>query len=42
MTNEELTKIREEKKLSKSEFAKLLGITPMLEGRFESGDIELW
>ena len=28
MTSKELTKIREEKKLSKSDFAKLLDITP--------------
>ncbi len=32
MTKEELTKIREDKKLSKTEFAKHLGITPMLLG----------
>ena len=37
MTNTELTKIREEKNLSKSEFAKLLGVTPMLLGRYEKG-----
>ena len=37
MTNKELTKIREEKKLSKGDFAKLLGITPMLLGRYEKG-----
>ena len=37
MTNKELTKIREERKLSKKEFAVLLGITPMLLGRYEKG-----
>jgi len=41
MTNKELTKIREEKKLSKSDFAKLLGITPMLLGRYEKGSITI-
>ena len=37
MKNTELTKIREDKKLSKKEFAELLGITPMLLGRYEKG-----
>ena len=37
MTNTELTKIREDRKLSKSDFAKLLGVTPMLLGRYEKG-----
>ena len=37
MTNTELTKIREDKKLSKKDFAALLGITPMLLGRYEKG-----
>ena len=37
MTNTELTKIREEKKLSKQEFASLLGVTAMLVGRYEKG-----
>ena len=37
MTNTELTKIREERNLSKSDFAKLLGITPMLLERYEKG-----
>ena len=37
MTNTELTKIREERNLSKSDFAKLLGVTPMLLGRYEKG-----
>jgi len=41
MTNEELTKIREDRKESKSEFAKLLGITPMMMGRYESGKIKI-
>ena len=39
MTNKELTKIREEKKLGKKEFAALLGITPMLLGRYEKGSV---
>lgn len=37
MTNTELTRIREEKKLSKKEFAELLGISPMLLGKYEKG-----
>lgn len=37
MTNAELTKIREDRKLSKKEFAALLGVTPMLLGRYEKG-----
>ncbi len=41
MTNEELTKIREEKNLSKGDFAKLLGITPMLLGRYEKGSLTI-
>ena len=41
MTNEELTKIREDRKETKSEFAKLLGITPMMMGRYESGKIKI-
>lgn len=41
MTNRELTKIREDRKLSKSDFAKLLGITPMLLGRYEKGSIAI-
>lgn len=37
MTKEELTKIREEKKLSKKDFAALLGISAMLLGKYEKG-----
>ncbi len=37
MTNTELSNIRDEKKLSKSDFAKLLGIAPSLLGRYEKG-----
>ena len=37
MTNTDLTKIREEKKLSKKEFAELLGISPMMLGKYEKG-----
>ena len=39
MTNEELIKIREEKKLTKGAFAKLVGISPMMQGRYESGKV---
>ena len=41
MTNEELKTIREEKKHSKGDFAKLIGITPMLLGRYESGKVQI-
>ena len=41
MTNEELKKIREDKGLKKGEFAKLLGITPMIYGRYESGTLAI-
>ena len=41
MTNEELKIIREEKKQTKGEFAKLLGITPMVYGRYESGALKI-
>ena len=41
MTNKDLTKIREEKNLSKGDFAKLLGITPMLLGRYEKGSVAI-
>lgn len=37
MINTELTKIREAKKLSKKEFAELLGISPMMLGKYEKG-----
>ena len=37
MTNKELTEIRESKKLSKTEFAGLLGISAMLLGKYEKG-----
>ena len=37
MLNTELTKVREEMNLSKTEFAKLLGITTMLLGKYEKG-----
>ena len=37
MTNTELTGIREDRKLSKKEFAALIGVTPMLLGRYEAG-----
>ena len=41
MNNTELTKIREEKKLSKRDFAKLLDITPMLLGKYEKGSCKI-
>ena len=41
MTNEELTKIREDKKLGKKEFAALLGITPMILGKYEKGTLAI-
>lgn len=41
MTNLELIKIREDKKLSKADFAKLIGITAMMQGRYESGKISI-
>ena len=41
MTNEELKKIREDKGLKKGEFAKLLGVTPMIYGRYESGTLAI-
>ena len=41
MTNTELTKIREDRKLGKAEFAKLLGVTPMLLGKYEKGTCEI-
>ncbi|MBQ9155458.1 MAG: helix-turn-helix transcriptional regulator [Eubacterium sp.] len=41
MNNKELTKIREEKKLSKGDFAKLLDITPMLLGKYDKGSIKI-
>jgi len=37
MTSKELTQIREDRKLSKKEFAGLLGVTPMLLGKYEKG-----
>ena len=37
MNNTELTKIREDRELSKKEFADFLGITPLLLGRYEKG-----
>ena len=41
MTNEELKRIREEKKQGKGEFAKSLGVTPMVYGRYESGTLKI-
>ena len=41
MTSTELISIREENNLSKKEFALLLGITPMMEGRYESGNLAI-
>ena len=39
MTNEELIKIREDRNQTKAEFAKLIGITPMMQGRYEGGKL---
>ena len=41
MKNTELTKIREEKKLTKGEFAKVLGISAMLLGKYEKGTCKI-
>ena len=41
MTNEELKEIREDKGLKKGEFAKLMGVTPMIYGRYESGTLAI-
>ena len=41
MTNEELKEIRETHNLTKGEFAKLLNVTPMVYGRYESGSLEI-
>ena len=41
MNSTELISIREENNLSKKEFALLLGITPMMEGRYESGNLAI-
>ncbi len=41
MTNTELTRIREDRQLSKSDLAKELGITPMLLGKYEKGTVKI-
>lgn len=41
MNHEELKKIREEKKMTKGDFASLIGITAMMQGRYESGKIKI-
>ena len=41
MTHKELIKIREDKNLTKGQFAALLGITAMMQGRYESGKIAI-
>ena len=41
MNNTELKQIRESLGMSKTEFANKLGITPMMEGRYESGGITI-
>lgn len=41
MTHEELKKIREDKKLTKGEFAALIGISAMMQGRYEGGKIAI-
>ena len=41
MTNKELKSIRQSLNLSKTDFAKSLGIAPVLEGKYEKGTIEI-
>ena len=41
MTNKELTKIREEKNMTKGQFAALIGISPMMQGRYEGGKVKI-
>ena len=41
MTHEELIAIRETNNLTKSAFAKLIGITAMMQGRYESGKVTI-
>lgn len=41
MTSEELIKLREENDLTKAAFAAVIGITPMLQGRYESGKLAI-
>ena len=41
MTHKELIKIREDKKLTKGQFAALLGISAMMQGRYEGGKIKI-
>ena len=41
MTNKELTKIREEKNMTKGQFAALIGISPMMQGRYEGGKVAI-
>ena len=41
MTNKELTKIREEKTMTKGQFAALIGISPMMQGRYEGGKVAI-
>ena len=41
MTHKELIKIREEKKLKKGQFAALIGISAMMQGRYESGKVAI-
>lgn len=41
MKNTELTKIREEKKMTKGEFAKIIGVSAMLLGKYEKGTCQI-
>ena len=41
MTNKELTKIREEKNMTKGQFAALIGISPMMQVRYEGGKVKI-
>ena len=41
MTNSELTSIRKSLNLSKSDFAKMIGIAPVVEGKYEKGSLKI-
>ena len=41
MTNSELTSIRKFLNLSKTDFSKMIGIAPVVEGKYEKGSLEI-
>ena len=41
MTNSELTSIRKSLNLSKTDFSKMIGIAPVVEGKYEKGSLEI-